>query len=190
MSIAVQSKIITPEEYLELERKATTKSEYWNGHVYAMAGASLIHNTIVGNLNYRLRGQLEGKPCRVYTSDLKVSVNSEGNYFYPDVVLVCGEHQFQDGKDDVLLNPVGIVEVLSSSTEAYDRGNKFASYRKIKTLQEYILIAQDQISVEKYVRNGKFWTYSAETQKEKLLEFESISCSLLLSKIYENVIFE
>ena len=126
----------TPEQYLELERKAPYKNEFVNGHIYAMSGASRAHNLITGNTHREVSSQLRGRPCETYVSDMRVKVNTTGLYTYPDVVVVCGEIRFDDAQKDTLLNPTVLIEVLSPSTEAYDRGEKFAHYRRLASLQE------------------------------------------------------
>ncbi len=131
--MSVQLKpFLSPQEYLTLERQAETKSEYYAGEVFAMAGASRKHNTIVPNLLYLLVGQLKGRSCEVYNSDMRVKVSVTGLYTYPDLTVVCGKPRFDDDQEDTLLNPTVIVEVLSKSTEAYDRGEKFAMYRALE----------------------------------------------------------
>src|SRR5262245_46847116 len=129
---------VTPEQYLVLERKADFKSEYLNGYIIAMAGASREHNLIAGNLHGELRSQLKGRPCETYVSDMRVFIDRTGLYTYPDIVAVCGEARFQDDGVDTLLNPTVIVEVLSDSTERYDRGRKFGHYRQLPSLREYV----------------------------------------------------
>ena len=126
----------TPEQYLELERKAPYKNEFVNGQIYAMPGASRAHNLITGNTHREVSSQLRGRPCETYVSDMRVKVNTTGLYTYPDVVVVCGEIRFDDAQKDTLLNPTVLIEVLSPSTEAYDRGEKFAHYRRLASLQE------------------------------------------------------
>ena len=145
----------TPEEYLALERKAEYKSEYINGEIYAMSGASRAHILITVNLTRELSTQLRGRPCEVYASDMRVKVSPTGMYTYPDVAAVCGEARFEDGQVDTLTNPSVIIEVLSPSTEAYDRGEKFAHYRKLQSLAEYVLVAQDKMRVEHFARHGE-----------------------------------
>ena len=142
----------TPEEYLALERQAQYKSEYYAGEIFAMAGASRWHNLIVANVIGELSLQLKGRPCTTYPSDMRVKISPTGLYAYPDVTVVCGDAQVEDTQQDTLLNPTLIVEVLSESTEAYDRGSKFAHYRKLASLLEYVLIAQTKSHVEHYVR--------------------------------------
>src|SRR3989442_732099 len=144
---------VTPEQYLALERQAETKSEYFAGEIFAMAGASPEHSIITVNLTRELSSQLLERPCQVYSSDMKVRV-TEDLYVYPDVSVVCGEAQFAGEEREVLLNPTLIVEVLSPSTEAWDRGGKFEQYRQRESLQEYVLIAQGRPHVERYARQA------------------------------------
>src|SRR5205085_5153555 len=143
---------LSAEEYLAIERKAEYKSEYVDGVMYAMAGSSERHNLIAGNIITELNIQLRTTPCKVYPSDLKVRVPDSRKFFYPDVSVVCGETKFADDERDVILNPVLIVEVLSESTAAFDRGKKFQSYQQIESLQEYLLVAQDEYVLEHYLR--------------------------------------
>ncbi len=138
---------LTPEQYLEIERKAEGRSEYYQGQMFAMAGASRAHNLIVGNVSYQMRRQLRQGPREVYQSDMRVLVNATGLYTYPDVVVAYGP-QFLDEQQNTLLNPALIVEVLSPSTEAYDRGLKFKHYRTIESLQEYLLVASESVDAE------------------------------------------
>lgn len=132
---------LSPEDYLALERSAEFKSEYFDGQIFAMAGASESHNIITLNVGSEIRQQLKKCPCTVYVSDMRVKVGPTGLFTYPDVVVVCGQAQFDDSHLDTLLNPTLIVEVLSDSTEAYDRGRKFEHYCKLESLAEYVLIA-------------------------------------------------
>ena len=160
MPSAAQQAHYTPEEYLALERKASCKSEYVNGQIIAMTRASRIHNLIAGNFYRDASQQLRGRPCEAYISDMRVKVRHTGLYTYPDVVVVCGETRFEDVDNDTLLNPTVIVEVLSASTEAYDRGEKFAHYRRLESLQEYVLVAQDKVRMEHYAQQGAQWLLS------------------------------
>lgn len=176
--------LTTPKRYLEIERKAEVRSEYLAGEVFAMSGASRRHNRIVTNLVSQLDQQLRDRPCNVYSSDLRVKTNS-GVYTYPDVVVTCGEEIFEDDELDTLLNPLLIIEVLSKSTEAYDRGAKFAHYQQIDYLSEYCLVAQDQWSVERYVRQSdQTWLYSNTTSSGNSVTFSSLGCQLQLADIY------
>lgn len=179
----------TPEEYLAMERKATHKSEYLNGHIFAMAGASLEHNQITFNMAAELGAQLRGTPCTAYVSDLRVKVAATGLHAYPDVVALCGEAIFDDSVMDTLLNPEVIIEVLSESTEAYDRGEKFAHYRRLPTLTDYVLIAQDKLRVEHYVRQDRQWVLSEADDWNGTIHLTSIGCRLALRDIYDKVNF-
>ncbi|MBI3958957.1 MAG: Uma2 family endonuclease [Chloroflexi bacterium] len=177
----------TPEEYLTAERTALTKSEYVNGQIYEMAGASREHNFIAGDVFGELRSQLRGRRCELYMSDMRVRVSPTGLYTYPDVVVVCGRPRFEDAHVDVLLNPTVIFEVLSSSTEAYDRGEKFAHYRYLESLQEYVLIAQERMRVEHFARMGSQWLLTAYSNPDEILALPSIECAVPLSEIYARV---
>ena len=180
----------TPEEYLALERKAEHKSEYVNGKIYAMSGASREHNLITTNISGELYAQLKGKPCELYSSDLRVKVSPTGMYTYPDVVVVCGRPALEDDQFDTLTNPTLIVEVLSPSTEAYDRGEKFAHYRRLESLVEYVLVSQDKIRVEHFVRQehaSNDWLFT-EVQNG-VLRLTSIHCEVSIDAIYDRVVF-
>ncbi|HEV2764142.1 MAG TPA: Uma2 family endonuclease [Pyrinomonadaceae bacterium] len=180
---------VTPEEYLELERQADCKSEYADGVVYAMAGASERHNLIVANIVAGLHAQLFGGRCRVYPSDLKVRAPKPRYFFYPDVSVVCGETKFHDEHKDVVLNPVVIFEVLSEATAAYDRGKKFQHYQQLDTLAEYVLVSQDDATVERYVRREDgSWIYTKLSGLDVSLVLSSIKCELELRFIYANAL--
>ena len=187
MTRAAVKQTFTPEEYLALERQAETKSEYINGEIYAMAGASREHNYIAGDLFGELRSQLRGRNCKLFMSDMRVRVKPTGLYTYPDVVVVCGRPRFDDTQVDVLLNPTVLFEVLSSSTEAYDRGAKFAHYRYLDSLQEYVLVAQDRMQVDHYARMGNQWLLTAYSKPEEILALPAIECNLPLTEIYAQV---
>lgn len=177
----------TPEEYLALERNAEFKSEYLDGRIVAMTGASIAHVTITGNVHAELRQRLRGTLCRAFMGDMRVQIGDGRRYMYPDVVAVCGEPQLMDRMQDTLMNPALIVEVLSPTTEAYDRGEKFLHYRGIESLQEYVLVAQDRVLVERFVRAGEFWTLSTIRDLDAPLELTSVGCEIPLREIYENV---
>jgi Uma2 family endonuclease len=189
MSSAALRTRITPEQYLAAERKAAFKSEYLDGYITAMSGASRKHNRIAGNFYRKVSDQLENRPCEAFISDLRVRVNSTGLYTYPDVTVVCGEPEFLDDELDTLLNPTLIVEVLSPTTESYDRGAKFAHYRRLPSLNEYVLIDQSQVLVERYIRQGDDWVFSALDDLDATLKLVSINCSLPLRDIYARVNF-
>lgn len=178
----------TPEEYLALERQSETKSEYFAGEIFAMGGASRGHNLIVTNCVRELSLQLKSLPCRVYPSDMRVKVNPTGLYAYPDVVVTCGAERFDDQQKDTLLNPIVLIEVLSESTEAYDRGEKFGHYRRLDGLAEYLLIAQDKPHVEHYVRqpDGQ-WLFSEADGLDGVVLLPSIECRLALAEVYHKV---
>jgi Uma2 family endonuclease len=177
----------TPEEYLELERKAKSKSEYLNGRILAMAGASVEHNTITSNLVRSLGNAFLGRPCRVFSSDMRVKVSATGLYTYPDVLALCGDLLFDDLHRDTIANPAVIIEVLSPSTEAYDRGEKFAHYRRLDSLTDYVLVTQDKILVEHFVRQGSLWVLDEKGTLEDTLHLTSIGCDLQLGEIYDKV---
>jgi Uma2 family endonuclease len=189
MSTADVKTRYTPQEYLAFERKSPIKHEYYDGEIFAMSGVSREHNLIAGNLFREMSLQLRGRPCEAYISDVRVRVSPAGPYTYPDVVAVCGERRFEDSEVDTLLNPNVIVEVLSPTTEAYDRGKKFAHYRRLESLREYVLIAQDQVCVERYTRQGDEWLLTELTRLEDTLRLESIGCAVGLREIYERVEF-
>ena len=179
---------ITPEEYLALDRKAEVKSEYYAGQVIAFAGASKRHNLIVANVLAGIHRQLMNRPCNVYPSDLRVRVSKTGMYAYPDVVVTCGEEQFADTNNDILLNPVVLVEVLSESTASYDRGDKFENYRRIESLCEYIIISQEPYRVDQYVRrNDTQWLLTEFHAAEGIVQLSSINCELSLNEIYAKI---
>jgi Uma2 family endonuclease len=182
---------ITPEEYLAIERAAEYKNEYVNGEIFAMTGASRKHNLIVGNIYSELRQQLKGKDCEAYPGEMRVKAPLARSYVYPDIVVVCGEPQFEDSYFDTLLNPTLVVEVLSKSTESYNRFAKSAYYRTIESLAEYLLVAQEEYRVEQYVKqaDGR-WLISDVRSLENFIELTSIDCSLALRDLYERVSFD
>ncbi len=179
---------LSPQEYLGQERQAEFKSEYLRGEMFAMAGASFEHTLVKDNLAGEARSQLKNGPCRVLTSDLRVKVDATGLYTYPDIAIVCDEPQFEDAAVDTLLNPQVIVEVLSDSTEKYDRGAKFGHYRQLPSLQEYILVAQDRPLVERYVRQEDgSWLLTVFDQMSQVFSFSSIPVRIPLAEIYSGV---
>lgn len=181
---------LTPEEYLALERKAEFKSEYVDGEIVAMTGASRKHNLVVFNITGELRQQLRGRPCEAYANDMRVRVPSSRLYTYPDLVVVCGEPQFEDKEFDTLLNPTLIIEVLSESTELYDRGKKFGFYRTLESLAGYLLVAQDECRIEQYARQADGgWLLSEHRSPEDTVRLNSIQCSLELREVYDKVVF-
>jgi Uma2 family endonuclease len=179
---------VTPEEYLALERKADYRSEYLHGEIFAMTGASRKHNLITGNLFAGLHRQFREKPREAYQSEMRVRVATSGLYTYPDVVVVCGEPQFEDDYLDTLINPTVLFEVLSKTTERYDRIAKSGYYRALDSLAEHLLVAQDEIRVEQYVKqiDGQ-WALTEIDSLEGTVELHSIGCSLTLGEIYDKV---
>jgi len=187
---AAAKKLLSPEEYLAQERLATYRSEYYRGELFAMAGGSFEHCLVKDNLAAEARQQLKASPCRVMTSDLRVKVTTTGLYTYPDIVIVCDQPQFEDDVFDTLLNPRALVEVLSDSTEKYDRGVKFGHYRQIPSLQEFVLAAQDRPLIERYERqpDGK-WLLTAFSALSETFEFASIPVRIPMGEIYSGVVF-
>ncbi len=197
---AVQTRL-TPKEYIAFERKALPdgeiiRYEYINGELIAMAGASRAHNLITGNIFGELRTQLRSSGCETYANEMRVSTPTTTSYFYPEVVVVCEEPRFEDDVFDILLNPIILVEVLSPSTEVYDRREKFAHYRQLPSLQEYVLVAQDKVLVEHYRRQEnqgnasigrQDWIFTDFQELEEILPLTSIQCELPLQEIYERV---
>jgi Uma2 family endonuclease len=184
--MATQQTLVSPQEYLELERKAEFKSEYRNGVIVPMAGASIEHITISDNFTRHLGNQLEGQPCHAYSSDLKVRTGKA--YSYPDITVVCGKLRFEDIESDVLLNPTLIVEMLSPSTEMYDRGQKFAEYRELESFGEYLLTSQTQPFIEHYIKQADgSWKFLEHKGLDKSVRLETINCTLALRDIYKGL---
>lgn len=188
MGLAQPKNLYTPEEYLELERKSEIRHEYIDGEIFEMAGANKRHNQISANLMRLLGNQILERDCNVYASDMRVKITSTGKYTYPDIVGICDKEEFEDERDDTLLNPMLLIEILSESTEAYDRGTKFEFYQTIESFNEYILITQEPVRVEQFVRQDKnTWTYFEFRSPEDIIELNSINCELLLQDIYYKV---
>lgn len=185
MTAQPKPKLFTPEEYLELERKAEYKSEYYQGEIFAMAGASRNHGILVGNLSGLLYNFIQGKSCSFYPTDMRVHIPANGLYTYPDLVVVCGKEDFLDEEFDTLLNPQIIVEVLSKSTGDYDRGDKFEKYRSIPSLLEYVLIDSRRIRAEVWRKEAGTWILALETNDpESRIELTSIGLTVSLRDIY------
>lgn len=180
---------ITPAEYLAAERRADTKSEYHDGQVVAMVGASWAHNLIVGDIVREIGTRLRGGPCKVVATDQRVRIAARNSYVYPDVVAVCEEPRFEDAEVDTLLNPALVVEVLSPSTERYDRGQKFADYRSVPSLREFLLVAQDAPRIDYYRRDadGRWFIGEAQGLDATLDLAIGGGCALALADIYERV---
>jgi Uma2 family endonuclease len=187
---SVSKTLLTPLEYLARERKAEFRSGFYRGEMFAMAGASWEHTLIKDNTAHEARKQLDEGSCRVLTSDLRVKVDATGLYTYPDIIIVCDEPRFEDRILDTLLNPRCLMEVLSDSTEKYDRGAKFKHYRQVPSLQEYVLIAQDEALVERHVRqpNGD-WLMTEFRGLEQTLALTSVPAKIALTDVYRGVEF-
>jgi len=180
---------ISVTDYLAAERQAETKSEYLDGEVFAMSGASRSHNLIALNAAASMHGQLKGRPCETYAGDMRVHIPATGFYTYPDVTVVCGEPRFDDSELDTLLNPTLLIEVLSPSTEGYDRGKKFAHYRTLDSLREYVLVAQEEVRVEVFTRREDgHWLLSEASRLDEAIPLASIGCELRLTDVYDRVI--
>jgi len=181
--------LLTEKEYLAIERRAEFRSEFHGGEMFAMAGASRRHNRIVTNLVTALDNQLRERPCNVYSNDMRVKIPNTGLFTYPDVVVTCGDESFVDDEQDTLLNPLVIIEVLSASTEACDRGKKFEHYQNIDSLSTYVLVAQDAPRIERYVRHdgGRTWIYTDAHEGDAMFKIEVIGCDLKLEELYAKV---
>jgi len=181
---------LSPQEYLALERRAEFKSEYLDGEMIAMSGASRKHVLIGLNLAGGLKRELRERPCEVYANDMRVQIPATGLYTYPDIAVVCGERRFEDEHEDTLLNPILIMEVLSPSTESYDRGRKFEQYRALESLQEYVLVSQDRRRVEQFIRqDGNVWLFKDIAGMEQVVSLASVQCEIALSEIYDRIAF-
>nr|WP_320190676.1 Uma2 family endonuclease [uncultured Desulfobacter sp.] len=187
-----EKKRMTSAEYLAMERSALNiKHEYFDGEIFAMVGAKVNHIRVNANLTRKIGNQFETNksPCEVLPNDMRVKI--ETGYVYPDIVIHCGKAEFEDNEFDTLTNPIVILEILSESTEAFDRGKKFGFYQALPTLKEYILVSQDEYQVEQFTRsnNGK-WEYQSYKSIDQVLKIESVNCELPLSEIYWNIDFE
>jgi len=183
---------LTPEQYLELERAALdVRSEYYNGRMYAMSGGTHPHAIVIANLARRLGNGLEKGPCVVTTSDMRLRVSKTGLYTYPDIIVVCDPPQYGDGRHDTVLNPTLIIEVLSPSTEAYDRGFKFAQYRALESLKEYALVSQSEPRVEIFRRQPSGdWLLSESAGMDAVCRFDSVGCTVTMKDVYDKVTFD
>jgi Uma2 family endonuclease len=187
MGEAAPSVPMTSEEYLAFERASEQRHEYADGEIFAMSGGTREHSLIGQNIARELGNALLDQPCEVHGSDMRIKIVATGRYFYPDVSVVCGQPRFEDEKRDTLLNPILIVEVLSDSTERYDRGDKFASYRTLDSLQHYVLASQTKALVEHYQRQRDgTWVYRALGPGERLL-LASLGCEIEVDRAYLKV---
>lgn len=190
MSALPKQRLFTDDEYLTLEENAELRSQFYYGEIFAMAGATRRHNVISTNVAANLHAQLRRQPCEVYRNDMRVKVH-KNFYTYPDVVVVCGEPKIERKRGENLLNPTVLIEVLSPSTEAFDRSEKAKQYRTIDSLQELVLISQDKPGVELYARQASgSWLISEITNLEAVLKLNSIECALDLADVYEKVDLE
>jgi Uma2 family endonuclease len=181
---------LTPEQYLEIERQAEYKSEYWQGEMFAMSGAAEPHSLLVTSIAAQIYSQLRARDCRTYSNDMRVRVSATGLYTYPDIVVVCGAPQLLDGRRDTLLNPTLIIEVLSPSTEAYDRGRKFEHYQSLDSLKQYLLVASERVHADLFTRQpGGQWLLTSASSLDDTIDLESIGCRIALGESYEKVEF-
>lgn len=189
--VAKPQKFYSPEEYLALEELAEYRSEYYRGEIFAMSGGSVNHNRIAKNIVVALDVALAGKPCETFIADMRLLVKKNGLYTYPDVMIVCGQLEFAKGRTDTLTNPTVIIEVLSESTQAYDRGAKFELYRALETLQDYVLIDQSRVHVEYFHKldDGR-WLLAEFNVLDGVLLLESVGVKLSLSQIYRRMEWE
>ena len=189
--VAKPQKYYSPVEYLALEETAEYRSEFYQGEIFAMSGGSANHNRITRNLVVALEAAFEGKPCEAFITDMRLLVKKNGLYTYPDVMVVCGKLAFVKGRTDTITNPVAIVEVLSESTQGYDRGAKFELYRAIETLQDYVLIDQARVHVEYFrkLEDGR-WLLTEFNELEGVLRLESVAVEVSLDRVYQRVEWE
>jgi Uma2 family endonuclease len=182
---------LTEAEYLAFDRQAGFKSEFFGGEIFAMAGGSAMHSLIAANLIRHLGNQLRGGSCKVFTSDLRLKILATGLLTYPDTSVVCGQLEYVEGTDDTILNPTLIVEVLSDSTEGYDRGEKFRQYQQMPALKEYLLVSQRLPRIEQYLRGGKDeWTLRSAEGLASSLRLPSVEITLELSEVFAGVDFQ
>jgi len=181
---------LTETEYLQIERAAEFKSEFFDGELFAMAGGTLRHSLISTNLAREFGNRLKGKPCSAFNTDLRIKVEATGLYTYPDLSVICGQPQFVDGETDTVVNPSVLVEVLSDSTEAYDRGRKFEHYRQIPSLREYLLISQHEPRIEQFIRQpDNNWLLHEAAGLNATLLLPSLEITLALNEVFAQVDF-
>ena len=190
MSALTEQKQYTPEDYLSLEEQAEFRSEYENGKIIAMAGGSLSHTQITFNVAKALDRQIAAK-CRTLPTEIKVWVPKRGKFYYPDITIVCGKPHFYQNRTDTIVNPQILIEVLSKSTEAKDRTEKFWSYQLLDSFQEYILISQHRAAVEQFVRQADdSWRYLAAIGEKSVLRLTTVEAELNLKEVYQSIDFE
>jgi len=190
MSVAEHVGKLSETEYLAVERAADSKSEFFDGEMFAMAGGTPMHSLIATNLAAEFTTQLRGRPCLAFNSDLRMKVEATGLFTYPDLSVVCGDLQFANDSDDTILNPTVLAEVLSNSTEAYDRGKKFEHYQEIPTLKEYLLVSQWKPRIDQYLRQvSGDWLLRPAVGLEAALVIPSLDISLSFARVFANVKF-
>ena len=189
--LQLNKKYYTLEEYLELDHFSEEKIEYWDGNVFTLAGASNVHDQIQSNTHFALRLKLRNKPCRVFLSEMRVKVPAYSPYRYPDLSALCGEARFENlGKQELLVNPSLIIEILSDSTAEFDYGYKFTYYKSIESFTEYVLIAQDRPHVAQFIKqNETDWLMREFNDLEAKFYLSSLDCELELTEVYEGVTF-
>jgi Uma2 family endonuclease len=187
MSTASSKSSLTPEQYEAIEERSEIRHEYYRGEMFAMAGATENHNLISGSIFFELRSHFTGRPCKVYQPDMRVRVAATGLYTYPDVVAVCGPGVFTTGEKTTLLNPTVVFEVLSPSTETYDRSTKLDHYRTVESLHEIVLVAQDRVRIDLLRRAGDQWVWMSLLRLDDLLHLESIGCEVPVASIYAQI---
>lgn len=184
----LKEQVYTKEEYLKFEESDEYKSEFHNGEIFDMAGGSYKHSAIISNLHRRIGNLLDGKDCILFDSNLKLAIPKHNAFVYPDMMVVCGKIEFYEHQNDIILNPVLIVEVLSPSTESFDRGRKFEYYRTLASLAEYVLVSQKEYIVETYFKqNEKSWLYSVAKGLEESIVLQSLPSGIVLKEIYQKV---
>ena len=190
MALPVKTRPLTPEEYLRIEREAPCKSEYYGGEMFSMAGGSPRHSLIASKVMIALGKRLEGGRCVPYGSDLRIGIPADDLYTYPDLSIFCEPMAFLPGTDDTAVNPTVIVEVLSKTTEAYDRGRKFEHYRRLPSLREYVLVSQEAPVIECFTREGdERWVLTTARGFDAVMRIDAIETSLPLSEVYAKVDF-
>lgn len=178
---------ITPEEYLAQELASRDKHEYWRGEVYMMAGTSRRHNRIVINVTKSFDNRFGERPCEVFATDVRLRIEKDDVYTYPDVMVVCGKTELDPRQQDTVMNPQVIVEVLSDSTQEYDRNEKFKMYRKIPSLQHYVMMEQTQPYIESYRREGHFWVLETLEGMDAILKLRALNLEIPLAEIYARI---
>lgn len=186
--LQAQSNFFTPDEYLQLEEKSEDKHEYFQGEIFAMAGGSYNHNMIAGNFYAALHHFTASRPCTAFTSDMRLWIPQKQLYTYPDAMMVCGEPKFMQGRTDTITNPLLIVEVLSKSTQEYDRGLKFEAYRTIPSLQDYLMLDQDRVHLECFHKLADDrWVLTEIYTSEALIQLESHNFMVPVTDLYQRV---